>query len=151
MGYLTGRKQPEANGVAHAEGGSAAGLPAGGQDSAGIEAHPAADCTSQSLGFRLLEGQGFGQVAYPRWKAACLRERSTLGRHAHMLRLFTLQTRTCSDQESGSSENKRMLSIVQACTPKVGAPQLILVQSAAVLQTKACWLRVFHVCWRPCR
>ena len=76
MGYLTGGKLPEANGVAHAEGGSASG-------SAGSEAHPAANCTSQSLGFRLLEGQGFGQVAYPRWKAACLRERSTLGRHAH--------------------------------------------------------------------
>ena len=76
VGYLTGRKLPETNGAMHAEDGSAAG-------SAGSKSQPAADCTSQSLGFRLLEGHGFGQVAYPRWKAACLRERSTLGGHAH--------------------------------------------------------------------
>ena len=45
--------------------------------------HAAADCTSLSLGLRLLESHGFGQVAYSRWKAACLRERATLGRDAH--------------------------------------------------------------------
>lgn len=76
VGYLTGKKLPEANGIAHVENGSAAG-------SVGSEAHTAADCTSRSLGLRLLEGHGFGQVAYPRWKAACLRERCALGRHAH--------------------------------------------------------------------
>ena len=35
------------------------------------------------LGLRLLEAHGFGEVEYPRWKAACLRERATLGECAH--------------------------------------------------------------------
>ena len=35
------------------------------------------------LGLRLLEAHGFGEVEYPRWKAACLRERATLGVCAH--------------------------------------------------------------------
>ena len=35
------------------------------------------------LGLRLLEAHGFGEVEYPSWKAACLRERATLGECAH--------------------------------------------------------------------
>ena len=104
VGYLTGKRLPEANGIAHAEAGSAA------RGSAGSEAHTAADCTSQSLGFRLLENQGFGQVAYPRWKAACLRERSTLGRHVHKALAEAVDIADEDSQWSGGQDRENSVS-----------------------------------------
>ena len=60
---------PEANGFSHS----------GDSSSASATQSSGADSTSQKLGFGLLEGHGFGQVAYAQWKAACLRERAKLG------------------------------------------------------------------------
>ena len=61
---------PEANGFSHSEPDAS---------SASATQSSGADSTSQKLSFGLLEGHGFGQVAYAQWKAACLRERAKLG------------------------------------------------------------------------
>ena len=61
---------PEANGFAHSEASAS---------SAAAASNSGAGSTSQKLSFGLLEGHGFGQVAYAQWKAACLWDRSKLG------------------------------------------------------------------------
>jgi len=71
VGFLTGKRMPEANGFAHSE----QSIPSTSEGSTST-----ADSTSQKLSYGMLEGHGFGQVAYAQWKAACLRERAKIGK-----------------------------------------------------------------------
>ena len=82
VGFLTGKRTPEANGYSHPESNAS---------SAPTAKNSKADSTTQKLSFGLLEGHGFGQVAYAQWKAACLRERAKLGKRWTSTRQSAMQ------------------------------------------------------------